>query len=204
MNRTRLLVVGLALPSFLALGLSGCGSLEVAQRNQVRGVVAVAAMARSPSTEIEQTYYLGVFDPQEQLPPLLYRVRVRGQASFLSNTQFASGWVPSGAIDSLKGMAQDASGQYTFQKSGDYEKALDEAGKRLFMFGPEGFRQAPQNHRLAIVMGSSPEAFFQGIDNALGTIASAKTPRSVQAVSLNVAKFLSELDDGIKQYEAIK
>jgi hypothetical protein len=41
------------------------------------------------------------------------------------------------------------------------------------LFGPEGFREAPANHRLVIVMGSDPSAFFQGVDQALGIVAQA-------------------------------
>ena len=41
------------------------------------------------------------------------------------------------------------------------------------LFGPEGFREAPANHRLVIVMGSSPDKFFGAIDQSLGVIAQA-------------------------------
>jgi hypothetical protein len=85
---------GSALGALLAAPLivSGC-SLDPATRNSLAGVgVAVAGV--TPSTNLEQVYYLGVFDPQEQIPPTLYRVRVRGQASALNFTRYASGWVP--------------------------------------------------------------------------------------------------------------
>ena len=39
------------------------------------------------------------------------------------------------------------------------------------LFGPEGFREAPANHRLVIVMGASPEDFFSAIDESLGLVA---------------------------------
>jgi len=39
------------------------------------------------------------------------------------------------------------------------------------MFGPEGFRESPADHRLVVVMGSSPQAFFQAIDQTLGAVA---------------------------------
>ena len=38
------------------------------------------------------------------------------------------------------------------------------------LFGPEGFREAPKDHRLVIVMGSSPDAFFNAMDNSLGAV----------------------------------
>jgi hypothetical protein len=44
-------------------------------------------------------------------------------------------------------------------------------GRRLIQFGPEGFREAPANHRLVIVMGSSPDKFFEAIDETLGNVA---------------------------------
>ena len=41
------------------------------------------------------------------------------------------------------------------------------------MFGPEGFREAPANHRLVVVMGADPSAFFEAVDQTLGVIAQA-------------------------------
>lgn len=55
-----------------------------------------------PIDEIEQTYYLGVYDPQGQIPPSIFRVRVNGQSSFLNNTKFASGWAHSSLVDSFE------------------------------------------------------------------------------------------------------
>src|SRR5262245_33562546 len=70
---------------------------------QTAGLVAGVTVAggRSPGQEIEQVYYLGVFDPQDQVPPSVYRVTVHGQASVLGLTKFASGWVPADIADSL-------------------------------------------------------------------------------------------------------
>ena len=50
----------------------------------------------------------------------------------------------------------------------DNKNALN---RRLIMFGPEGFREAPKNHRLVVVMGASPETFFNAVDRALGVVA---------------------------------
>ena len=41
------------------------------------------------------------------------------------------------------------------------------------MFGPEGFRKAPKDHRLVVVMGADPSAFFEAVDQTLGVIAQA-------------------------------
>jgi hypothetical protein len=129
--------------------------------------------ARSPSHEIEQIYYLGVFDPREQLPEAIYRVTVKGQASFISRTKFASGWVPAAVIDSLGGKVsmsmQGDSGVNIAGADPQYISQL-QTGRRLVLFGPEGFREAPRDHRLVIVMGSSPEDFFKAIDTSLGEI----------------------------------
>ena len=78
---------------------AGCATLE---QNVAAGVLGTTVLgARTPAQEIEQIYYLGVFDPQEQVPPTVYRVRVHGQASIISNMKFASGWVHANLIDSL-------------------------------------------------------------------------------------------------------
>jgi len=160
--------------------LGGCA--DIAVRNSAIGVAAVVQAGRTPTTAINQVYYLGVFDPQDQLPPTIYRVRVNGQASALSETKFASGWVRADLVDSLSGrvdMPSDTT-QPAGQATGDdskpgvkveREKGLL-TGRRLMMFGPEGFREAPRDHRLVVVMGADPSAFFTAVDEALGTVAS--------------------------------
>lgn len=151
---------------------------DVAVRNTALGLGAVTlAGAKLPTTSISQVYYLGVFDPQDQLPPTIYRIRVNGQASALSLTKFASGWVRADLVDSLSGrvaMPSDAPASATAPDASG-EVPLDKglrAGRRLMMFGPEGFREAPRDHRLVVVMGSDPSAFFSAVDQALGAVAS--------------------------------
>ena len=46
-------------------------------------------------------------------------------------------------------------------------------GRRLMQFGPEGFRSAPKDHRLVILMGASPETVEQAFASALGSVALA-------------------------------
>jgi hypothetical protein len=168
----RVLTVLRTIPLF-GLGLvAACGSVEETA-GLITGVTALGAQA--PSSEIQQTYYLGVFDPQEQLQPTVYRVRVHGQASFLSFAHFASGWVPAEVTDTL-------STSFTFDKGNkrfavnkpDDVDASFKTGRRLIIFGPEGFRESPANYRLAIAMGTSPETYFSAINEALGSIAFAK------------------------------
>ena len=88
----------LGLPLILA-GLSACESTE---GNVALGIIGATFVGgQAPTHEIEQIYYLGAFDPQGQLPPQVYRVRVHGQASFIGFMRFASGWVHASLIDSL-------------------------------------------------------------------------------------------------------
>ena len=163
--------------------LAGCATPEQTAALAIGGATVMAA--RTPSQELEQIYYLGVFDPEEQLPPTVYRLTVRGQASVMSGTRFASGWVPAGIIDSLNGRLNlDAygSGDVEFsQTNATYSVAL-KTGRRLMMFGPEGFREAPRDHRLVIVMGADPKKFFEAVDGALGEISSVSAERDNAAL----------------------
>jgi hypothetical protein len=190
----------------IAVLLSGCGGLVVAQRNQVAGIVGTLLGAQSPSTELVQTYYLGVFDPQDQLPPAIYRVRVRGQASALSFTKYASGWVPAAVIDSLTDGYQTTNagrGKLERIQATDTEQTQLDVGRRLMLFGPEGFREAPRNHRLAIVMGSSPDEFFNSVSEALGTVAQAKVGASTANFNGLLSSILLELKSDAELYTAI-
>ena len=155
------------------VALSGCENIQDTLTLGVIGATVVGGQA--PTHEIEQIYYLGVFDPQDQLPPQVYRVRVHGQSSFLNATKFASGWVPADVIDSLGtsvGFNKD-SNRIEITKGKQDELSKLKTGRRLVMFGPEGFREAPANHRLVVVMGASPEKFFAAIDETLGVVAQA-------------------------------
>lgn len=166
----------------------------------IEGTIALGAVgatlagANSPSNEIQQIYYLGVFDPNEQLPPQVYRVRVHGQASFIGLTRFASGWVHASLIDSLGtqiGFDKD-SGNIQITKGDADQLAQVKTGRRLMMFGPEGFREAPKDHRLVVVMGSSPEAFFSAIDEALGSVSEVTQMQRNSALEAMLFKALTE------------
>jgi hypothetical protein len=161
-------IISIVASILFCLFQSGCST----EGKIVTGVLAgTAYLAQSPGNEIEQIYYLGVFDPEDQLPPSLYRVRVHGQSSSFSQTRFASGWVRAELIDSL-------SSRISFDKTTgrlgvdgtDENQVHRKIGRRQILFGPEGFRDAPAGHRLAIVMGQSPESFFQAIDASLGAV----------------------------------
>lgn len=165
-------------------GLSGCSSTE---GNVALGVGGFTLFgSRAPAHEIEQTYYLGVFDPQGQIPPAVYRVRVHGQASAISNMRFASGWVPAQVVDSLSthfGANPDDKQNPNIGITSDEKYLADlNTGRRFVVFGPEGFRTVPKEHRLVIVMGQSPNAFFEGVEMALGDLASFRAAQSDTAI----------------------
>ena len=153
--------------------LCACGTPE--STAVAIAVGATAAGSYAPTSDIEQVYYLGVFDPQEQVPPTVYRVRIRGQASLLSRMDFSTGWVKAELIDSLgtRVTSNQQTGAVSIEGADEEFTGLT-TGRRLMMFGPEGFREAPKDHRLVIVMGASPEKFFNAMDTAFQEIAEAE------------------------------
>ena len=171
-NRTSVSREGRLFAAALLLGgLTACGSISP-EENFLYGALGVTAVgAQAPSHEIQQIYYFGVFDPQDQLPPQMYRIRVHGQASFISLMQFASGWVPARFVDSLSSNVQFSDEGRIEIKKGDDDLLADlSEDRRLMLFGPQGFREAPKDHRLVIVMGASPEAFFEAMDQTAGKL----------------------------------
>lgn len=180
---------------FSLIWIAGCGNLSESQRWAAGVAVGTAYLGRSPSNEIEQVYYVGVFDPQEQIPPSIYRLRVRGQASAMSQTRFASGWVRAEIADSLAGVSRlgKEPGQVEIKKAPEEAFGGLATGRRLMMFGPEGFREAPKDHRLVIVMGSSPEKYFSAIDEALGVVAAATQSRSPVQLDRTIFEELLQL-----------
>ena len=159
---------------FVLVGAAGCTT----QAAIVGGVAGVAAYGgRSPTSEIEQIYYLGSLDPRGQLKPEMYRIRVRGQASALSGVDFASGWAPAPLVDSLSTQFRFSAQNGDLTSSGDENQTSLKTGRAQVMFGPEGFREAPRDHRLVIVMGSDSKAFFTAVDNTLGVVAQAQASR---------------------------
>lgn len=174
---------GIGTSLFVLLAATGCATPVQTAGLAIAGTTLVGA--QMPTDELEQIYYLGVFDPLEQLPPSIYRVTVRGQASFLNQSKFASGWVPAPLIDSLSARVNDSAyGETRFaQPDGVKDQTVDlKAGRRLMMFGPEGFREAPKDHRLVIVMGADPSAYFEAIDLAMADMGGATVEKGNQAM----------------------
>lgn len=148
----------------MAIVLSSCTLTE-------KGLTGVALLGSAPSNEIEQIFYLGVFDPQEQIPQTIYRIRIHGQASALNKMKFGSGWVKAELVDSLTSQQEIVAQASTLK--GDNSPVFNEmlrndVQRKLIAFGPEGFRVSPKNHRLVVVMGSSPAAFFSAVDQVTG------------------------------------
>ncbi len=162
--------------------------------------------AHSPSQEIEQVYYLGAFDAREQLPPTIYRVTVRGQASLISGVKFGSGWVPARLIDSLNTHigfdVNDASTVPTTTTGGDLVSLTK--GRRMIMFGPEGFRESPRDHRLVIVMGTSPKAFFEAIDGSLKAISEVRIEKNNAELERLMFEARTRLETERKQLEELE
>lgn len=180
----RRLGLSVFLPFLIALG--GCVGAYVG------GISGVLVAGRSPTNEIEQVYYLGIFDPQGQLQPSIYRVRVHGQASVLSTTRFASGWVPADLIDSL-GTGPKFNETDVLEIKESEKLAKLRTGRRLMTFGPEGFRESPADHRLVIVMGSDPSAFFEAIDSALGQISKTKADQDTSRLKSQLFQAMAQM-----------
>lgn len=183
--------------------LAGCSGLTVAQRNQVGGLVAAAGLAVTPNADLEQTYYLGSFDPQDQVPPAVYRIRVRGQSSVLNATRFASSWVPAEIVDALTGSISINPKDGSVDVRNDGGTSGLTTGRGMVMFGPEGFREAPRNHRLVVIMGSSPETVEQAFSSALGTVARVRAGQSSVGVDRGIVELLYQLGSEKQRLQSI-
>ncbi|MFC3122401.1 hypothetical protein [Agaribacter flavus] len=179
-------IVGIGkLPPFviIIIFLQGC---KLTPAEQFVSGASLAAI--SPTNELEQIFYVGMFDPQEQAPQTIYRIRIHGQASFLNDVKFGSGWVKSELVDSLS--SQNNLLDEIKSLSGDGSKVFEEelgidSQRKMIAFGPEGFRITPKNHRLVVVMGTSPDAFFQAVDRTMGESAKIQnTTMSAELVQL--------------------
>ncbi len=61
------------------------------------------------------------------------------------------------------------------------------------LFGPEGFREAPKDHRLAIVMGSNPKGFFNAMDESLGVISEVQGEQQYSALNRLLFEALTQV-----------
>jgi len=183
--------------SALAVMTAGC-----ATNWQTAGLAAGAATAlggQAPTHEMEQVYYLGIYDPEEQLPQQVYRVKVHGQSSLLSNIRFSSGWVPAKLVDTLDvSLEFDKEGnRLSLQPSTNHaDIAALQSGRRHVLFGPEGHRVAPKDHRLVIVMASSADKYFNTITDTLSAVsdfqARADNSKAVRELMLELSRLSLE------------
>jgi hypothetical protein len=187
----------------LASTLAACDSKT---GNITLGVLGLTALgASSTSSEIEQIYYVGIFDPQDQLDPQVYRIRVHGQASLLGVTKFASGWVPAAAVDSLGTQIgfDKQTNQFKITPSNGVSSDAIQAQRKLVMFGPEGFRESPQGHRLAIAMGSDPEAFFTAVNTSLTEVTKTLAARRDDALMKSLFEELVKVNSETRELDGL-
>lgn len=147
--------------------------------------------------EIRQVYYVGAVDPLGQVPPSLYRITFRGEASVISSVRFESGWVKSELVDSLgTTITLDDNGKLEFGAPAADSVSLD-SDRRMWLFGPEGFRRAPDDERLVLVMGSDPSAFFAAVSQVLGEVRAANdlTKQSMEALQTKASGLLLDVLD---------
>lgn len=202
----------------LALAAGGCTLTD-----KITGGVAggTLVLAQAPSQELVQTYYVGIFDPQDQVPQAVYRIRLRGQSSFLSQAKIQAGWVPAPVADSLTtSFSLFASQAAKPGEGGGGALAVDPStridpvtlsgpdrnrlNRRLLVFGPEGFREAPSDNRFVVVAGSSPEAFFQAVSETLGEVASARDGAGTRVLRADLLQALTDLSADRRVLETLK
>jgi len=186
------------------LSISACSNLE---QNIALGAIGATILgAQAPSHEIEQIYYVGSFDPLGQYEPQMYRIRVHGQASFISQVNFASGWIRAELIDTLGTTLkfEESAGGVSVKNVQDTELMKIGGNRKLFQFGPEGTRKVPENHRLVIVMGSNPEGFFQAVDNALGSVAGEIASRQSAKLTRDIFEALVRVESESQRLSEIQ
>ncbi len=194
MRRARVGAVRLKMLVIAVLCYAAGGCATPAQSTLLGLGIAAAVGTQAPGQEIEQIYYLGVFDPREQIPEAVYRIRVHGQASAISFVSFASGWVPAKFVDSLTSSIgiNPTTHQPEITAGSDTTTSELQTGRRLVLFGPEGFREAPKDQRLVIVMGSNADEFFKAIDMTLGATANVTHEKLVAQMNQDLYKQLAD------------
>lgn len=184
--------------------LSGCatpGQTAGAVAGGIVGVTTVGAYKVGP--EIQQVYYLGMYDSKGQVPTQMYRVTVHGQASFIGGATFASGWVPAALVDTLE--CQISSGSLTENSEQQNSTPIlcsprnsDKPSGNSKTKPPTDPNQHPSPHtgdnsNGASSMDSSPSTGFW----ALGPEALRKVPkdhRLVIVMGMDADAFFQEVD----------
>lgn len=138
------------------------------------------------SQDFQQTYYLGVYDPNEDVTQQLYRVKVSGDTPWYSTVKYASGWAPAETIDALTGAVEQRRDGIRIGAQGPEVRLPP--GRSLVLYGPEGFRIVPQDHRLVLVMSSDPSEFFKQVQ----LIAGAKVEADISGEREMLLELLQE------------
>ena len=203
MKQTCRCVWGFLTIGIITLIISTIGCTPAQITGSAAGITYIAG--RAPSQEIKQIYYLGVLDPLEQVPPTVYRVTIWGQASFTSNMKFGSGWIPAQLIDSLNThIEMDEKGLPTITSGAKDELAMLKPDRRFIEFGPEGFREVPDDYRLVIVMGADPSAFFEAIDKTLGSLSDIEREKADSEVSRQLLAKLLQLQTNVTELKELQ
>lgn len=148
----------------------------------VRSGWVVLLLVACVPTRIHTIHYLGVFDPQDQVPPELYRIDISGRAGAFSNVKYGSGWVPARQADLLvQDIRPDDQGRISV--TGDETRTVSVTPRRRFFeIGPFAVATEPDDGRFVVVMSADPDYFFKKIgmltrfgkdDSALATARTA-------------------------------
>jgi len=124
-------------------------------------LVLALGLLSCTATKVRTTHYLASFDPEDQVPPELYKIQIRGDASAFSNVKYGSGWVPASQADLLEvDVRQNDQGRVEI--TGNSAKGVSvTARRRFFEIGPAGVSTQPQDGRFVVVMSANPDYFFQ-------------------------------------------
>jgi len=167
--------------------------------SRVRWFAPLIALVAGCSTNVKTTHYLGVFDPQEQVPAELYRITIEGNAGVFSKVNYATGWVPANAADLLSvdvRPSQDGKIEIT----GDQSKTVTVGARRQFFeIGPTGVATQPEDGRFVVVMSSNPDYFFKkvGMLSRFGTDDSANEASRRALMSTIQAKRAQVASDAV-------
>jgi hypothetical protein len=119
--------------------------------------------------------------------------------------RFASGWAPANLVDSLNtNLSFNEQGMVPCSDEEEASLSKIKTGRRLILFGPEGYREAPRNHRLVLVMSSSPQSYFSALGETLGTIADVQVKQLDSKLHREVLDSLKEVRDEQKRLEILK
>jgi hypothetical protein len=181
---------------------------ERAARWSRLALVLASLAAACRSTEVTTTQYLAVFDPQQQVTQELYRVRIHGEAAWYSDTDFATGWVPSGVADLVENSFSPVRNEnggtgvsYSKSPDGKPPEPITRASRQFYEVGPAGVSTSPQDHRFVVVMGANPDQFFKkmGLLTTMGKDPDGASLNGRLTLALDLADDLAEIGEGLDE-----